>query len=98
MIVTKRIFAMPELRTIGGAQTYEWAATYPDMMTRIIPVIASAGPDPWLVAWLNVWTTPILLDPNWNGGDYYGRTPPAAGLAQAIKIIALQANQYEWTD
>ena len=68
------------------------------MMTRIIPVIASAGPDPWLVAWLNVWATPILLDPNWNGGDYYDRAPPAAGLAQAIKIIALQANQYQWTD
>ncbi len=67
-------------------------------MTRIIPVIAAAGPYPWLVAWLNVWATPILLDPNWNGGDYYGRTPPTAGLAQAIKIIALQANHYEWTD
>ena len=84
--------------SMGGLQTYEWAATYPECMERIVPVIAAASPGAWLIAWLNVWATPILLDPNWNGGDYYGRAAPLAGLAAAIKIIALQANHFQWTD
>ncbi len=84
--------------SMGGLQTYEWAASYPDMMERIVPVIAAAGPGAWLIAWLNVWAAPILLDSRWNGGDYYGRAAPLAGLAEAIKIIALHANHFDWTD
>jgi homoserine O-acetyltransferase len=84
--------------SMGGLQTYEWAASFPDMMERIVPVIAAGGPGAWLIAWLNAWATPILLDPNWNGGDYYGRAAPLAGLAQAIKIVALHANHFQWTD
>jgi homoserine O-acetyltransferase len=84
--------------SMGGLQTYEWAATYPDMMERIVPVIAAAGPGAWLIAWLNVWATPILLDPNWNGGDYYGRAAPLKGLAEAIKIIAVHANHFQFTE
>jgi homoserine O-acetyltransferase/O-succinyltransferase len=76
----------------GGLQTYEWAATYPDMMERIMPVIAPAQPGAWLIAWLNVWATPILLDSHWRGGDYYGGTPPSAGLAEALKIVTLHAS------
>ncbi len=84
--------------SMGGLQTYEWAASFPDMMERIVPVIAAAGPGAWLIAWLNVWAAPILLDSRWNGGDYYGRAAPLAGLAEAIKIIALHANHFDWTD
>ncbi|HXW19999.1 MAG TPA: homoserine O-acetyltransferase [Roseiarcus sp.] len=84
--------------SMGGLQTYEWAASYPDMMERIMPVIAAAKPGPWLIAWLNVWGTPVLVDPAWNGGDYYDKQPPTKGLAEAIKIIALHANHYQWTD
>jgi homoserine O-acetyltransferase len=84
--------------SMGGLQTYEWAASYPDMMERIVPVIAAGAPGAWLIAWLNVWAAPIHLDPNWNGGDYYDRAAPLAGLAEAIKIIGLQANHFEWVD
>jgi homoserine O-acetyltransferase/O-succinyltransferase len=84
--------------SMGGLQTYEWAATYPDMMERIMPVTAAAKPDPWLIAWLNVWTSPVLLDPNWRGGDYYGGPQPDRGVAEAIKIIALNANHWRWVD
>ena len=84
--------------SMGGLQTYEWAATYPEMVERIIPVIAAAKPSAWLIAWLNVWATPIRLDPNWNGGDYYDKAAPLDGVAQAIKIVALHANHFDWTD
>lgn len=84
--------------SMGGLQTYEWAATYPDMVPRAIPVIAAPEPSPWLIAWLNVWAAPIAVDANWNGGDYYGKTPPAAGLAQALKTVSLHANHAMWAD
>jgi homoserine O-acetyltransferase/O-succinyltransferase len=78
--------------SMGGLQTFEWAATYPDMMERIMPVTAAAKIGAWLAAWLNVWASPVRLDPNWRGGDYYGKTPPSAGLAEALKIVTLHAS------
>ncbi len=84
--------------SMGGLQTYEWAATYPDMVPRMIPVIAAAEPGPWLQAWLGVWAAPVLVDPNWNNGDYYGKTPPKAGLAQALRIVSLHANHWLWAE
>jgi homoserine O-acetyltransferase/O-succinyltransferase len=84
--------------SMGALQTYEWAATYPDRMTRIMPVIAYAEADAHLISWLDVWAMPIRLDPNWNNGDYYGRTPPNAGLAAALKVVTLHANHTEWAN
>ncbi len=84
--------------SMGALQTFEWASRYPDMMTRIMPVIGAGEADAYLIGWLDVWAAPIRLDANWNGGDYYGKTPPNAGLAQALKIVTLQANHWEWAN
>jgi homoserine O-acetyltransferase/O-succinyltransferase len=84
--------------SMGGLQTYEWAASYPERVDRIMPVVAAASPGPWLTEWLNVWAMPILLDANWAGGDYYGKPPPLAGLTQALKIISLQASHFQWAE
>ncbi len=81
---------------MGGLQTYEWAAAYPDMVARIMPVISSAEADAGLIGWLDIWAMPIRLDPKWNGGDYYGKEPPLAGLAQALKIVTLHAQTNAW--
>ena len=80
----------------GALQAYEWAVAYPEMVERIVPVIGAAGGDPFLTAWLDVWAQPIRLDPRWNGGDYYGKEPPKAGLAAALKVVTLHANGAEW--
>jgi homoserine O-acetyltransferase len=82
--------------SMGALQAFEWASAYPDRMERIIPVIGAAGSDPFLIAWLDIWAQPIRLDPNWNGGAYYGGTAPKAGLAAALKVVSMQANQAEW--
>jgi homoserine O-acetyltransferase len=84
--------------SMGGIQAYEWAASHPDMVDRIIPVIAAVEPGPFLIAWLNVWAQPILLDPKWNGGDYYGKEQPTEGLAAALKVVSLHANQWQWAE
>jgi homoserine O-acetyltransferase len=84
--------------SMGGLQAYEWAASYPEMVERIIPAIATPGPDLYLIAWLGAWAQPILLDPKWNGGDYYGRDVPLEGLKTALRVATLQAFHYEWAD
>ncbi|MCE1238206.1 MAG: homoserine O-acetyltransferase [Hyphomicrobiales bacterium] len=79
--------------SMGALQTWEWAAAYPDMVDRILPVIGAADADAYLTGWLDVWADPIKIDPNWNGGDYYGKEPPLKGLAAALKIVSLHALQ-----
>jgi homoserine O-acetyltransferase len=82
--------------SMGGLQTYEWAAAYPDMVGRIMPVIASAEADAGLSGWAGIWAAPIKLDPKWNGGDYYGKEPPLAGLGLALKIVTLHSQTHAW--
>jgi len=84
--------------SMGGLQAYDWAASYPEMVERLVPVIASASASPWLGAWLNVWAAPITIDPNWNGGDYYGKAEPVKGLSAALKTVSLHANHWLWAE
>jgi len=80
----------------GGFQVYEWAASYPDMVDRIVPVISTPRADAYLIGWLDAWAQPIRLDPKWNGGDYYDKEPPLDGLKAALKVATLLAFQWEW--
>jgi homoserine O-acetyltransferase len=82
--------------SMGSLQAYEWAASYPDSVERIVPVIGAAGGDAFLIAWLDVWSQPIRLDPSWKGGDYYDSQPPIEGLKAALKVVTLHANHWEW--
>ena len=79
--------------SMGALQAIEWAAAYPAMVERVMPVIGTGEFDPWMIAWMDVWEAPIRLDPNWNNGDYYGqgREPPVRGLAEALRLVTLQA-------
>ena len=88
----KKIYAA--VGASGGAiQSVEWAASYPEMVDRVIAVI---GPgleiDAYMIGMLNVWALPISMDPKWNNGDYYGREEPLEGVAQALKIVTLTAS------
>jgi homoserine O-acetyltransferase len=80
----------------GGFQAYEWAASFPNMVERIVPVISTPRADPYLIGWLDAWAQPIRLDPKWNGGDYYDKEPPLEGLKGALKLVTLHAFQSEW--
>ncbi len=84
--------------SMGSLQAYEWAAFYPQMVERIVPVIGAGWADADLIAWLNIWTAPIKLDPNWNNGEYYDQQPPTKGLAEAFKIVTLHAQHWEWSN
>ncbi len=93
-----------KLRAVAGAsggaiQSMEWAALYPDFVERVICVI---GPGfdihPYVIGLLDLWHQPIMLDPKWNGGDYYGREEPVDGLALALKAVTLTALAPGWAE
>ncbi|WP_346795664.1 homoserine O-acetyltransferase [Halomonas sp. Bachu 37] len=84
--------------SMGALQAIEWATAYPQQVERLIPVIGSGVADPWLLATLSSWAAPIRLDPNWNEGDYYEGEPPLDGLKEALKLVTLNANHWEWAN
>jgi len=83
----------------GSIQAMEWAAAWPDYVPRVVHII---GPGfdigPYVIEMLDVWTTPIRLDPKWNGGDYYGRDEPVEGVANALKIITITTRAPGWAE
>jgi homoserine O-acetyltransferase len=83
--------------SMGAMQTLEWGAQYPELVERLIPV-AGAGlqAEPYFIAEIDMWATPILMDPNWKGGDYFGGPEPVEGLRQSLKIVTVTARAPDW--
>ncbi|MBC3764654.1 E22 family MetX-like putative esterase [Neptunicella marina] len=77
--------------SMGSMQALDWAVAYPDKVPRMISVIGSGEADAWTTLALEQWTLPIKLDPNWNKGDYYSRTPPMEGLTASLMMLTQQA-------
>src|SRR3954447_15056653 len=84
--------------SMGSLQGFEWAATYPDIVKRLVAVIGGVEENAFLVAWLNLWAAPIRLDPAWNGGDYYGRSEPVRGLPGPLRVVTRRALKGRWMD
>jgi homoserine O-acetyltransferase/O-succinyltransferase len=84
--------------SMGGIQTLEWAASYPDVVEKAIPVIATPKAYAWTVAWLKLWADAVMLDPKWNKGDYYGKEEPVDGVAYSLKLITLIARSPWWAE
>ncbi len=81
----------------GSVQSMIWAAMYPEFVDRVVHVIGPGfDAPPFLIALLDVWTTPIRMDPKWNGGDYYEGEAPNEGVAQALKIVTLTSTHWDW--
>lgn len=72
--------------SVGGMQALEWAVMYPELVDAVIPVAASERLTPLAIAYNQAGRKAIMLDANWCGGSYYGRTFPADGLALARMV------------
>ena len=84
--------------SMGAFQAFEWAVRYPHFVDRVIPVVpAGLALEPYLISQVQMWCEPILLDPNFQNGDYYGTgREPVAGLTQSLKLITLNALHQDW--
>jgi homoserine O-acetyltransferase/O-succinyltransferase len=72
--------------SMGGMQALEWAVNYPDSLRLAIPVATAAKQYPLGLVFNDIGRRIILSDPDYNGGDYYGRGQPKRGLSLARQI------------
>ena len=72
--------------SMGGMQALEWAVSYPEMVRCAIPLVTTWRHSAQQIAFNEVGRQAIMADPDWNGGDYYDKTPPARGLSVARMI------------
>jgi homoserine O-acetyltransferase/O-succinyltransferase len=93
----KKVYAVMGA-SMGGMQAFEWAVAYADKVERIIPVVAGAQCDAFEIASMESWMAPIMLDPHWNNGDYYGREEPTDGVKTSMKIVLLQTRHPDWAN
>lgn len=80
--------------SMGGMQVLEWATTYPDCVDKAIVIASPGRSHAQSIAYNEVMRRAIMLDPNWNEGNYYGGEPPSAGLsiARMLGMITYQSN------
>ena len=69
--------------SMGGMQALSWAATFPARVRAAVVIASTARHTAQNIAFHEVGRQAVMADPRWNGGDYDGAAPPAAGLAVA---------------
>jgi homoserine O-acetyltransferase len=72
--------------SMGGMQALEWALQFPDIPKSIIFIAASAALSAQEIALDAVGRNAIKIDPDWNGGSYYGTGKQLQGLAVARMV------------
>ncbi|SFM24189.1 homoserine O-acetyltransferase MetX [Methanolobus profundi] len=72
--------------SMGGVQVLQWAATYPEQVTKAIAIATTGRSSPQQIAFNEVARIAILSDPKWNDGNYYDGHAPTHGLALARMI------------
>jgi homoserine O-acetyltransferase/O-succinyltransferase len=72
--------------SMGAMQALQWAVAYPDSVASAIPIAGTSRHSPQQIAFNEVGRQAIMADPDWNEGNYYGRRPPARGLAVARMV------------
>lgn len=81
----KRLFAIAG-GSMGGMQALQWAVDYPERVNAVLFLASPARSSAQNIAFNEIGRRAIYADPNWQNGDYYGKTPPTDGLAVARMI------------
>lgn len=86
--------------SMGSYQALDWAATYPEMVERVIAVIPGGlESNAFTIEIAQTWANPILLDANWNKGDYYSTSNnPIKGLEQALQLTTINSRNPAWAE
>lgn len=72
--------------SMGGLQAMKWAVQYPEMVQSAAIIATNYRHNAQQIALHEVGRQAIMSDPDWNGGDYYGKAVPKHGLALARMI------------
>ena len=88
-----RLFAIVGF-SMGAQQALQWAVSYPDYMTNIVPYCGSAKEYPHGIVRLEGWKSAIMADAAFNDGDY--TEPPVIGLRAGGIHWAAWGMSQEW--
>jgi len=80
-----RLFAVAG-GSMGGMQALQWAVDYPDRVHTVLFIASAPRSSAQNIAFNEIGRQAIYADPNWKHGNYYGQSPPAAGLAVARMV------------
>src|ERR1044071_6497579 len=72
--------------SLAGTQELQWGLAYPDQVVAAIPIASTVRHSAQQIAFNEVGRQAIMADPDWNEGNYYGKQPPARGLAVARMV------------
>jgi len=73
--------------SMGGMQTLEWAASYPERVFAAVPIATTARHSAQNIAFHESGRQAIMADPDWCGGDYLNQDRhPHRGLAVARMV------------
>lgn len=72
--------------SVGGMNVLDWMVQYPDDLRRAVPIATAPRLDAQCLAIDGIARRAIMTDPDWNGGNYYGASPPDDGLALARQL------------
>lgn len=81
--------------SMGGMQALEWAVSHPGFADAIVAIAAPGYASPQSIAYNRVGRQAVMLDPDWQEGNYYGGPGPVRGLsvARAVGMITYQSEQ-----
>jgi homoserine O-acetyltransferase len=80
--------------SMGGMQTFEWLAMFPDFMDRAIPIVGSPRLTPFDVLLWQAEIHAIEADANWKNGDYTARPAAAMRTVSDIHNLAIATPAY----
>lgn len=72
--------------SMGGLMALKWSVMFPDTLESVVAIATNWRHTAQQIALHEVCRQAIMSDPDWQGGDYYGKSIPARGMALARMI------------
>ncbi len=72
--------------SMGGLQALKWSVMYPEAQASVILIATNHRHTAQQIALHEVCRQAIMSDPDWQNGDYYGKSIPARGMALSRMI------------